>query len=218
MMPNIRVFIAVILTVCSQMMPTMMAGRMMPPIMAGREMSEPNPGSNNLLMGKLISQGASRSEVVGAARLQGGSDSQIEEVKGREIAESARQDVEPENDLKIGNLIKEYKENPNEGEVRMDIGHVTRERWIPVERKQGKIVDPNVKTGKVVPDPVKVLSEIKANGGDIDTVEGEIVAGDAGEVPAIRMLVTPRPSSIVSSARCPDGCEEGCPDVKCACC
>merc|ERR1712198_654525 len=56
-------------------------------------------------MGKLISQGASRSEVVGAARLEGG---------------SARQDVEPENDLKIGNLIKEYKENPNEGEVRMD--------------------------------------------------------------------------------------------------
>merc|ERR1712135_174795 len=148
-------------------------------------------------MGKLISQGASRSEVVGAARLEGGSESQIEEVKGREIAESARQDVEPENDLKIGNLIKQYKENPNEGEVRMDIGHLTREKWIPVERKQGKIVDPNVKTGKVVPDPVKVLSEIKANG-------GEIVAGDAGEVPAIRML----------GARCPDGCEEGCPDVK----
>ena len=41
---------------------------------------------------------------------------------------------------------------------------------------------------RVVPDPVKVLSEIKANGGDIETVEGEIVAGDAGEVPAIRML------------------------------
>merc|ERR1712198_523627 len=110
-------------------------------------------------MGKLISQGGSRSEVVGAARLEGGSESQIEEVKGREIAESARQDVEPENDLKIGNLIKEYKENPNEGEVRMDIGHVTRERWIPVERKQGKIVDPNVKTGKVVPDPVKVCQK-----------------------------------------------------------
>merc|ERR1719284_87534 len=173
-------------------MPPMMAGRMMPPIMAGREMSEPNPGSNNLLMGKLISQGASRSEVVGAARIEGGMDGQIEEVKGREIAESARQDVEPESDLEIGSLIKKYKENPNEGEVRMDIGHKTREKWIPVERKQGKILDSNVKTGKVVPDPVKVLSEIKANGGDIETVEGEIVAGDAGEVPAIRMLETPR--------------------------
>ena len=32
-------------------------------------------------MGKLISQGSIRSEVVGAARLEGGADSQIEEVK-----------------------------------------------------------------------------------------------------------------------------------------
>ena len=50
--------------------------------------------------------------------------------------------------MEIGSLIKEYKENPNEGEVRMDIGHKTREKWIPVERKQGKILDSNVKTGK----------------------------------------------------------------------
>ena len=69
-------------------------------------------------------------------------------LQGREIAESARQDVDPESDLEIGSLIKEYKENPNEGEVRMDIGHKTREKWIPVERKQGKILDSNVKTGK----------------------------------------------------------------------
>ena len=41
---------------------------------------------------------------------------------------------------------------------------------------------------RLVPGPVKVLSEIKASGGDIETVEGEIVAGDAGEVPAIRIL------------------------------
>ena len=41
---------------------------------------------------------------------------------------------------------------------------------------------------RLVPDPVKVLSEIKASGGEIETVEGEVVAGDAGEVPAIRML------------------------------
>jgi len=188
---------------------------MMPPMMAERQMSAPNPGSNDLLMGKLISQGASRSEVVGAARLEGGSESQIEEVKGREIAESARQDVEPANDLEIGNLIKEYKENPNEGDVRMDIGHKTREKWIPVERKQGKILDSNVKTGKVVPDPVKVLSEIKANGGDIETVEGEIVAGDAGEVPAIRMLETPRLSSIVKPRNSTCDC---CPNIRCWCC
>ena len=41
---------------------------------------------------------------------------------------------------------------------------------------------------RLVQDPVKVLSEIKASGGEIETVEGEIVAGDAGEVPAIRMI------------------------------
>lgn len=188
----------------------MMAGRMMPPMMAERKMSEPNPGSNDLLMGKLISQGASRSEVVGAARLEGGTDSKIEEVKGREIAESARQDVEPENELQIGNLIKEYKENPNEGAVRMDIGGGE-----PIERKQGKVLDSNVKTGKLVPDPVKVLSEIKASGGDIETVEGEIVAGDAGEVPAIRMLETPRLSSIVKPRNSTCDC---CPNIRCWCC
>ena len=50
--------------------------------------------------------------------------------------------------MKIGNLIKEYKENPNMGEVRMDIGHKNGKDRIPLERKQGKILDSNVKTGK----------------------------------------------------------------------
>ena len=44
MMPTIIVFIAVVMTVSSQMIPPMMAGRMMPPMMAERKMSEPNPG------------------------------------------------------------------------------------------------------------------------------------------------------------------------------
>ena len=41
---------------------------------------------------------------------------------------------------------------------------------------------------RLVESPVKVLAEIKADGGSIEMVDGEIVAGDAGEVPAIRML------------------------------
>ena len=41
------------------------------------------PGSNSLLMGKLIGQGAIRSEVVGSARQQGVGPSEIEEVKVR---------------------------------------------------------------------------------------------------------------------------------------
>ena len=40
---------------------------------------------------------------------------------------------------------------------------------------------------RYVPNPVKVLAEIKASGGDIDTVEGEIVAGDAADVDVVSM-------------------------------
>ena len=40
---------------------------------------------------------------------------------------------------------------------------------------------------RYVPNPIKVLGEIKARGGDIETVEGEIVAGDAGDIDVISM-------------------------------
>ena len=40
---------------------------------------------------------------------------------------------------------------------------------------------------RAVPNPIKVLGEIKARGGDIETVEGEIVAGDAGDIDVISM-------------------------------
>merc|ERR1712126_698585 len=79
-------------------------------------------GSNSLLMGKLIGQGAIRSEVVGSARQQGVGPSEIEEVKGREVAESARQHVDPQDELQIGRKIKEYQQNPQDAQVRMDIG------------------------------------------------------------------------------------------------
>merc|ERR1712136_221085 len=79
-------------------------------------------GSNSLLMGKLIGQGAIRSEVVGSARQQGVGPSEIEEVKGREVAESARQHVDPQDELQIGRKIKECQQNPQDAQVRMDIG------------------------------------------------------------------------------------------------
>merc|ERR1719167_874731 len=79
-------------------------------------------GSNSLLMGKLIGQGAIRSEVVGSARQQGVGPSEIEEGKGREVAESARQHVDPQDELQIGRKIKEYQQNPQDAQVRMDIG------------------------------------------------------------------------------------------------
>ena len=43
---------------------------------------------------------------------------------------------------------------------------------------------------RYVSNPVKVLAEIKANGGDIETVEGEVVAGDAGDIDVISIKGT----------------------------
>ena len=42
-------------------------------------------------------------------------------------------------------------------------------------------------TFRYVPNPVKVLAEIKAKGGNIETVEGAVVAGDAGDINVVRM-------------------------------
>merc|ERR1712126_613365 len=142
-------------------------------------------GSNSLLMGKLIGQGAIRSEVVGSARQQGVGPSEIEEVKGREVAESA-QHVDPQDELQIGRKIKEYPQNPQDAQVRMDIGSARGGHGGPsapmmtgpISRARGKVLDEDVQSGRAVPNPIKVLGEIKARGGDIETVQGEIVAGD----------------------------------------
>merc|ERR1711872_680094 len=129
-------------------------------------------GSNSLLMGKLIGQGAIRSEVVGSTRQQGVGPSEIEEVKGREVAESARQHVDPQDELQIGRKIKEYQQNPQDAQVRMDIGSARGGHGGPSAPMMSG------PSGRAVPNPIKVLGEIKARGGDIETVEGEIVAGD----------------------------------------
>merc|ERR1712126_549918 len=105
-------------------------------------------GSNSLLMGKLIGQGAIRSEVVGSARQQGVGPSEIEEVKGREVAESARH-VDPQDELQIGRKIKEYQQNPQDAQVRMDIGSARGGHGGPsapmmtgpISRARGKVLD-----------------------------------------------------------------------------
>lgn len=43
----------------------------------------------------------------------------------------------------------------------------------------------NVFTFRYVSNPIKVLGEIKAKGGNIETVEGEVIAGDAGDVDVV---------------------------------
>jgi len=165
----------------------------------------PPTDSDELLIGKLISQGSSRSELVGAARQQGVGPSQIEEVKGKEVAESSRQHVEPQNELAIGTKIKEYQQNPLDAQVRMDIGGTGRMAPIVhVPRAHGKVLDNDVKTGKYVPNPIKVLGEIKARGGDIETVEGEVVAGDAGDVDVVSLKES-ETLSRSPCASCPSG-------------
>merc|ERR1712135_269143 len=113
-------------------------------------------GSNSLLMGKLIGQGAIRSEVVGSARQQGVGPSEIEEVKGREVAESARQHVDPQDELQIGRKIKEYQQNPQDAQVRMDIGSARGGHGGPsapmmtgpISRARGKVLDEDVQSGR----------------------------------------------------------------------
>ena len=141
---------------------------------------QPQP---NLLVGRLISQGANRNEVLGAARSEGVPTGQIKTVQGKEVAESGRQLISPGNELEVGNLVKEFQQNPMDQEVLRTRGFRGSLRY--VERKKGKLLD--FETAKYVPNPVKVLAEIKANGGDIDTVEGEIVAGDAGDIDVVNM-------------------------------
>merc|ERR1712098_876141 len=162
-------------------------------------------GSSSLLMGKLIGQGAIRSEVVGSARQQGVGPSEIEEVKGREVAESARQHVDPQDELEIGRQIKEYQQNPQDAQVRMDIGGSGRMMGGPIPRTRGNVLDEDVQTGRAVPNPIKVLGEIKARGGDIETVEGEVVAGDAGDIDVISM----KESNVQSRSACGRTCESG---------
>lgn len=178
-------------------------------------------GSNSLLMGKLIGQGAIRSEVVGSARQQGVGPSEIEEVKGREVAESARQHVDPQDELEIGRQIKEYQQNPQDAQVRIDVGGSGRMMSGPIPRAHGTVLDEDVQTGRAVPNPIKVLGEIKARGGDIETVEGEIVAGDAGDIDVVNIKESEIESRTICGVRCPSDtqcctasrtCESTCPN------
>merc|ERR1712135_247604 len=146
--------------------------------------------SNSLLIGSLISQGSSKIDLVGAARTKGVNSNEIEEVKGREVAESSRQHVDPQDELEMGRKI------PG-----------------PIPRARGKVLDNNVKTGIYVANPIKVLGEIKARGGDIETVKGEVVAGNAVDIDVVSI----KESEIQSRNECGVRCLPGtfcCPITK----
>merc|ERR1712136_562398 len=169
--------------------------------------------SNSLLIGSLISQGSSKTDLVGAARTKGVSFNEIDEVKGREVAESSRQHVDPQDELDMGRKIKEYQQNPPDAQVRMDIGGSGRMMSGPISRARGNVLDDNVQTGIYVPNPIKVLGEIKARGGDIETVKGEVVAGNAVDIDVVSI----KESEIQSKNECGVICLPGtfcCPITK----
>jgi len=164
------------------------------------------PDLNGLLIGKLISQGSVRSDILGdAARSLGVKSNQVEEVKGNEVAESARQHIQPEENLEIGSLIEEFKAMPSDRQVQKDIGSAM------LEKVQGKILDENVQTGHYVPNPVMTLTGLKQKGEVIETVTGEIVAGDAGDLNVIRIKQTELedgPNAVENRQWCGRSCSE----------
>ena len=76
-------------------------------------------------------------------------------LQGREVAESARQHVDPQDELQIGRKIKEYQQNPQDAQVRMDIGSArgghggpsAPTMTGPISRARGKVLDEDVQTG-----------------------------------------------------------------------
>jgi hypothetical protein len=57
-----------------------------------------------------------------------------------------------------------------------------------VEQKKGTVLDSNVKSGRYVPNPLKVIGEIKAADKEMpEIMEGEILAGDAAELDVLTL-------------------------------
>ena len=79
-------------------------------------------------------------------------------LQGREVAESARQHVDPQDELQIGRKIKEYQQNPQDAQVRMDIGSArgghggpsAPTMTGPISRARGKVLDEDVQSGRYV--------------------------------------------------------------------
>ena len=63
--------------------------------------------------------------------------------QGQEIAESARQHIQPEENLQIGSLVEEYKTMPSDRQVEKDL-----KKCVLLEKLRGKVLDENVQTGR----------------------------------------------------------------------
>ena len=62
--------------------------------------------------------------------------------QGNEVAESARQHIQPEENLQIGSLIEEFKTMPSDRQVQKDIGSAM------LEKMRGKVLDEDVQTAR----------------------------------------------------------------------
>ena len=65
-------------------------------------------------------------------------------LQGKEIAESARQHVQPEDELQVGSLIEEYEKPPSDKTIHIR----TQGRFRDVKRVSGKVLDENVQSGR----------------------------------------------------------------------
>ena len=62
--------------------------------------------------------------------------------QGKELAESARQHIQPEENLQIGSWIEEYKHMPSDRQVQKGIGSAM------YEKVRGKILEEYVQSGR----------------------------------------------------------------------
>ena len=62
--------------------------------------------------------------------------------QGKELAESARQHIQPEENLQVGSLIEEFKTMPSDRQVQKDIGSAM------LEKVRGKVLDEDVQTAR----------------------------------------------------------------------
>lgn len=134
--------------------------------------------SSPLLMGTLVRQGPDMVNVLGNMR-----DEDVEKVKGKEVGEGHKESVNPEEELLMGESLGDFKAKPSADQVKAAIVAEGGSPNAGYENKKGSLLDKDVESGKYVANPLKVLGEMMASGGELpDEVEGEILAGDAAKI------------------------------------
>jgi len=141
---------------------------------------------NQLLMGTLVRQGPTKEAVFRGLKNTRG----VEEVQGKEVGKSADETIDPPNELMIGQALGEFEELPEDKELRSAIVKEGGSRSVKprIERKKGNLLDSNIQSGSYVPNPLKVIGEMKAGNKQMpEILEGEVLAGDAAELDVLTL-------------------------------